>query len=520
MTRRAGAFTLFALVLAACGKDSPVSPPPAVCPSAALAPTPAAAVPLEPLFAAAAAEFGVPESLLKAVGWAETRWQMVAGEAAEGRPVAYGVMGLRGEALARGAALAGVGVEAARGDAAANIRAAAALLRAYAQETGVSTPDLATWAPAVARYSGIELPAARDYYVRQAVYGALRSGVSTPVATLRAVTAPLPGPLAQASADSATTDFAGAVWRPSPNFKARPAGERVVMVIIHTCEGNYAGCWGWLASTESGVSAHYVVNEDGSEVTQLVREAEEAWHIGAHYDCSRDAEFDCSRNGQRSNEFTVGIEHAGFAAQSSWDAGEIDTSARLVCDITRRQGIPRDGVRIVAHGWLQTENRTDPGVHWPWADFLERIDHYCGDLPASAGLRVDDAAAVNDAARAQVAVPTGWTQEYLPTAFGGGQHIALQDAAPVVYSFYLPTAGARTLDGWWSPAIGRSAHTPFRVVDAQGHELGHGDVDQKSAGGHWRRLGSWNFPAGWSRLELSPPADACQAAADAIEVRG
>jgi N-acetyl-anhydromuramyl-L-alanine amidase AmpD len=79
----------------------------------------------------------------------------------------------------------------------------------------------------------------------------------------------------------------------------------------------------------------------------------------------------------QSNHFTIGVEHAGFASQSAWPVAQIDASARLVCDMTRRWGIPRDRLHIVSHGQLQPHNRTDPGANWPWADYLARIDRYC-----------------------------------------------------------------------------------------------------------------------------------------------
>ena len=109
--------------------------------------------PLDVHFEEAAREFGVPSVLLKAVAFAETRIQMVRGEAEfEGQPPAFGVMALRGEKLTRGAALAGVSVETAQTDARSNIRAAAALLRAYGDELSVDRTRLGDWAAAVARY--------------------------------------------------------------------------------------------------------------------------------------------------------------------------------------------------------------------------------------------------------------------------------------------------------------------------------------------------------------------------------
>src|SRR2546430_632632 len=88
---------------------SPVQP----CPTALLA-APAAIIaprssPFDSIFWAAGAEFHVSPALLAGIGWVETRWQMVRGaEEFPGRPAAYGVMGLKGEGVERGAALAGV----------------------------------------------------------------------------------------------------------------------------------------------------------------------------------------------------------------------------------------------------------------------------------------------------------------------------------------------------------------------------------------------------------------------------
>src|SRR5438552_6911895 len=75
--------------------------------------------PFDSVFQAAGTEFDVSPALLKAIGWVATRWQMIEGrEEFAGRPPVFGVMALGGTALERGAALAGVSVEAGRRDAA------------------------------------------------------------------------------------------------------------------------------------------------------------------------------------------------------------------------------------------------------------------------------------------------------------------------------------------------------------------------------------------------------------------
>jgi N-acetyl-anhydromuramyl-L-alanine amidase AmpD len=174
-------------------------------------------------------------------------------------------------------------------------------------------------------------------------------------------------------------DDPGALWRGSPNFNARASGAagRVHIVIVHSCEGGYAGCWSWLADPASQVSAHYVVREDGAEVTQLVREPSRAWHIGATYDSTLNAGHDGHLHGVQSNHFTIGVEHAGYASQAAWPEAQLEASARLVCALSKRWQIPRDRLHVVAHGQLQPYNRTDPGKQWPWEQYLARVERHC-----------------------------------------------------------------------------------------------------------------------------------------------
>jgi N-acetyl-anhydromuramyl-L-alanine amidase AmpD len=376
-TRTAIAATGIAL-LAAC-QDAPRNASgPAVCsvsPSRATAPARVPDVsPYDAIFAAAGAEFRVPAALLRALSYVETRWQMVEGhEEFSGLPPAYGLMALRGERLREGAARAGLRETLVRSDPAANVRTAAALLRDYADALGMSESDADAWAPVVARYSGIELAAGQQAYVRD-VYAVLAGRRSAPASALRSGADPC-----GTEPSTPPPDQPGAVWRASPNFDERMSGDggKVHIVIIHSCEGSYAGCWSWLANPSALVSAHYVVREDGAEITQLVRESSRAWHIAAVYDSALNAGHEGRLHGTQSNHFTIGVEHAGFASQTSWPVEQIDASARLVCDVAKRWQIPRDRLHIVSHAQLQPYNRTDPGSGWPWGDYLTRINRYC-----------------------------------------------------------------------------------------------------------------------------------------------
>jgi N-acetyl-anhydromuramyl-L-alanine amidase AmpD len=471
--------------------------------------------PYDSAFAAAGAEFRVPPALLKAIGWVETRWQMVEGAVEfAGRPPAFGVMALGGAGLERGAALARVTLEAARRDPVANIRAAAALLDAYA--AGIDRSRIEEWSMVVARYSGIELPEGRAAYEREVDRALALGGAGPGLAGARAAAAasclPPPG--------SGAPDYAPAVWRPSPNFNDRPADGTgaVHLVIIHTCESNYTSCWSWLVNPASEVSAHYVVDEDGSEMSQLVLERDRAWHIAALYGCTLNRGHDCWLNEVQSNDFTVGIEHAGFASQASFPPSQLEASAALVCDVTRDRGIPRDWQHIVGHGQLQPENRIDPGPNWPWIAYVHRVQALCDEVV------VDDAAQFNDPAVAAAAVPADWlATDETPDYYGGGYRWAptQPDATDgAEFSFHLPAAGSRTLDARWTSGMNRSPRAAYAVIAATGDTLDVVSADQTTNGGRWHTLDTWTFPAGWNRVVLlRRDASGSVVVADGVRVR-
>ena len=490
---------------------------------------------LDRAFDDAARDTGVPADLLRAIGHVETRWQQVAGEEEhDGQAAGVGVMSLRPDAVERGAALVGVSPDEVRADAEANIRAAAALLAEEARAQGVTGADLTAWAPVVAAWSGIDDPDAVARYVQHDVFRVLATG-----ATERAESGELVASLAAhpevpytASLYAAgTDDYPAAVWRPSPNNSARPSGARVTHVVIHTCEGNYAGCWGWLRNTQAQASAHYVVNESGSEVTQLVREASKAWHVAASYDCARNGNTDCGKNGQSVNNFSVGIEHAGFGSQASWASGLIEASARLTCDITRSHGIPRDRFHIVGHGQLQPWNRSDPGPNWPWAHYLDRVRAACGDGGGGGGgggttpgaIIVDSNNANNDSAVARIELTGTWTSaSATPGYYGSGYWYAntAPTSAPATFWFYLPSGGTRTIEAWWTAASNRTTTATFVARNAADAEVGRATKNQQTQGSQWVTLGTYAFTAGWNKVVLSRwAAEGKVVVADAIRVR-
>jgi N-acetylmuramoyl-L-alanine amidase len=148
----------------------------------------------------------------------------------------------------------------------------------------------------------------------------------------------------------------------SPNYNSRP-GPTIDCIVIHDTESDTAAdALSWFESPDSGVSAHYVIDRDGS-VYRCVPDELRAWHAGA------------SELGGRANvnDFSLGIELVGFATGTYTDA-QIDVLVELCVDLCLKY--PAITVaRIVGHADVATPpgRKTDPGPHFPWATMRARV---------------------------------------------------------------------------------------------------------------------------------------------------
>ncbi|WP_052390712.1 peptidoglycan recognition family protein [Streptomyces sp. NRRL B-24484] len=234
------------------------------------APAQAAADLLQRRFADASAEFGVPQSVLLALSYQQTRWESHGGEPSTTGN--YNVMGLtrvdpaavaralgsgpgaetdgRGEGavvpghasalrvedtpalhtLERAAALVRLPADRLRTDPAQSIRGAAALLVSYQKETGRPlSGDPADWFAAVSRFSGSPAGQGGDDFADR-VLGTVRAGASrvtsdgqvVTLAAAPAVTAGDPAALRLSSADGQTAPPAAAST-PGPSVPAAAA---------------------------------------------------------------------------------------------------------------------------------------------------------------------------------------------------------------------------------------------------------------------------------------------------------
>jgi N-acetylmuramoyl-L-alanine amidase len=147
------------------------------------------------------------------------------------------------------------------------------------------------------------------------------------------------------------------LWCPSPNREARCNNSKPDMLLLHyTGMESAESALDWLTRQESGVSCHYLVDDEG-RIAQLVTEAERAWHAGQ----SRWAgETDI-------NSCSIGIEihnpghdfdYPGFPE------AEMRAVEALCLDILSRHAIPAH--RVLAHSDVAPGRKRDPGEKFDW----------------------------------------------------------------------------------------------------------------------------------------------------------
>ena len=323
-------------------------------------------------FQKAATSFSVPTDLLMAIAYINTHWQPLAGTPTEDH--GYGPMHLTvqpgGDTLARAARLLNVPPELLRQDDGANIMGGAALLHDLwiTCEKTKPTSDLAPWFGIVARYSNFTDPRVANSYA-QDVFDIMRRGVQAvgPNGETLSIQ-PHPGlvtqdtkPATQNADEPLSADYGPALWAPaySGNYEAGRSGNRINYIIIHDTEGSYQSTINWFQNPQSGVSAHYVVRSRDGEITQMVRDADTAYHAG-NYPYNLQA---------------IGIEHEGYASQNTWYTEAMyNSSAELARTLADRYGVAKDHAHIIGHYQVPyPSTHTDPGQYWRWAYYMSKV---------------------------------------------------------------------------------------------------------------------------------------------------
>ncbi|WP_309050145.1 peptidoglycan recognition family protein [Streptomyces sp.] len=388
---------------------------------------------LQRQFAVAAERHGVPESVLLAVSYLQSRWDTHGGAPSVGG--GYGPLHLtdvatalarsaphhsHGEEDARGdtsravrtgaevpppapeqlperlrtleraSALSGIPAEELRTRTAANIEGGAALLAAAQREAGLApSTDPADWFGAVARYSGAEDAAAAASYANE-VFAVIRSGAERTTDS---------GQVVRLAADPEVAPETGQV---DALGLRRPAAGPVECPRTVACswipapyeefgDGDYGNHD--KANRPESQSIDYIVIHDTEatwDVTlKLVQDpAYVSWqyslrssdgHIAQHLPLK---DVGWHAGNWYVNAKSVGLEHEGFlTAPDAWYTEAMyRTSARLVRHLAQRYGVPLDRQHILGHdnvpGTVASSIRgmhTDPGPYWDWAHYFRLL---------------------------------------------------------------------------------------------------------------------------------------------------
>lgn len=289
-------------------------------------------------------------------------------------PVAWGVMQLTDAQVARAAELTGRDPDEIRGDVAANVDAAAALL-AEARDAGGDLRD------ATAALLGV----AGDPDVRALALGdldaTLAAGFELTTTDGERVVLDGTDPGAERIAPVAPGKYPPRDFIASPNHSSR-LGYAIRYVVVHDIEGTMAGAISVFRSSASQASAHYIVRARDGHIVQMVREGDNAWHAGHGW----------------FNRHSIGIEHEGFAGRKRgggfYNETQYRASAALVCAIAHRHHIPVDRKHVFGHYNVPSNlgshklcsdrrgaagkcggisHHSDPGRFWKWNHYLRLI---------------------------------------------------------------------------------------------------------------------------------------------------
>lgn len=167
----------------------------------------------------------------------------------------------------------------------------------------------------------------------------------------------------------------GAAACASPNFDARPAGEAINLVVLHSISlppGEYSGDaierlftnrldWDahpyYQGIRGLRVSAHFLVRRDGL-LLQFVSCEQRAWHAGASV----------WRGRENCNHYSIGVELEGLEGAPFEDAQYL-ALARLLRALALRYPIDE----VVGHEDVAPGRKADPGAGFDWARLRRQL---------------------------------------------------------------------------------------------------------------------------------------------------
>jgi photosystem II stability/assembly factor-like uncharacterized protein len=288
----------------------------------------------------------------------------------------------------------------------------------------------------------------------------------------------------------------------------RPISSPINMVVIHVTEGSYAGTLSWFRNPRSHATAHYVIRSSDGDVTQMVREKDEAWHAG---------------NGDV-NDRSIGIEQEAFTNVCSWLTDAMyRSSAQLSAYLAIKYLVPIDRKHFIGHNEVPDPNHpgqfggfahhTDPGRCWNWPKYMGLIRDFAGASVGTAVQRLGD-----DSARA-FARPAGWRRAASITAYARSYSVTQPQPLGKAAQFRLgvPKTGTYALYAWWPASAARNSSVPVGIDTPTGKQWVR--VDQRKGSG-WQYLGSFALAGPQTTVvRISPRTSATGTiAADAVKL--
>jgi N-acetylmuramoyl-L-alanine amidase len=152
------------------------------------------------------------------------------------------------------------------------------------------------------------------------------------------------------------------------NQEPRRSGRAVDMLLLHyTGTASVEVARDLLVSAESGVSCHYLIDEQGL-ITQMVGEEMRAWHAGVS---AWQGETDTN-----SRSIGIEIQNPGHAlGYCDFPAPQMQAVVALCRDILSRHAIPARNV--LAHSDVAPGRKIDPGERFGWSLLAEEgVGHW------------------------------------------------------------------------------------------------------------------------------------------------
>jgi hypothetical protein len=234
----------------------------------------------------------------------------------------------------------------------------------------------------------------------------------------------------------------------------------------------------------------------------MVHEHDVAWHAG-NWDV---------------NTRSIGIEHEGYVGDCTWNTDAMyRSSAQLVAYLAARYSIPVDRAHILGHSDVPDPNHpgqyggadhhTDPGACWNWDYYLALVREDLAAIAPGAVVSTPGMPGyqqiVDNGTRGRFrASRRSWlkTHSHRPY-FGGARWTTAKPKSDAArFRVLVPSTGNYTVYARWTASRENSNRVPIGVRTTGGVRWTY--VNQRHHGHSWRRIGTFQLPAGdtWSVL--------------------